>query len=388
VTSPRRAHIGINGQLLSDGQTYRSAGVSGYIRQLLTHLPEVSPDLRLTAFVPNGIPLGGRVLNTYSTSWNTGRPVKRILWEQLALPALAQRKKLDLLHATVNVIPIAGTCPMVVTIHDLSFLRYPGSFPPVQRTYLRTQVRRSVRGAARVIAVSEATRQDLINLFAVPAQRVDVVYNGVDDAFCPAPADQVARFRRQKGLPEHFILHVGTLEPRKNLVRLIHAFALLRRQTRDWPDLKLVLVGGKGWYYQDIFEAVRRLQLAEEVLFTGFVADRELPWWYRAATVFAYPSLLEGFGLPVAEAMACGTPTVTSALSSLPEIAGDAALLVDPTSEDELALALHQVLTDPNLARDLRERGLRQAARFSWKDTAFETANVYRRVLGLPENTL
>lgn len=385
MTSPKRAHIGINGQLLSDGQTYRSAGVSGYVRQLLTHLPAVSPDLMLTAFVPDGTLLGEAGLTTYSTRWNTRKPVQRILWEQLALPALAQRKKLDLLHATVNVMPIAVTCPMVVTVHDLSFLRYPDSFPPVQRTYLRTQVRRSVLRAARVIAVSEATRQDLIKLFEVPANRVDVVYNGIDAAFHPAPDDQVALFRRQKGLPDRFVLHVGTLEPRKNLVRLVHAFDLVRRQTDHWPDLRLVLVGGKGWYYEEIFEAVQRLQLERNVLFTGFVADDELPWWYRAASVFAYPSLLEGFGLPVAEAMACGTPTVTSSLSSLPEIAGDGALLVDPTSEEELAAALHRVLTNPNLARDLRERGLRQAARFSWSHTASETAEVYRRVLGIEE---
>lgn len=385
MTLPKRAHIGINGQLLSDGQTYRSAGVSGYIRQLLAHLPAVSPDLRLTAFVPDGALPGGIGLATCSTRWNTRRPVQRILWEQLALPALARREKLDLLHATVNVIPIAATRPMVVTVHDLSFLRYPDSFPPVQRTYLRTQVRRSVRRAAQVIAVSEATRQDLINLFGVPAQRVDVVYNGIDVAFRPAPEDQVTQFRRQKGLPEHFILHVGTLEPRKNLVRLVHAFRLVREQKKRWSDLKLVLVGGKGWYYGEIFEAVHQLHLDDAVLFPGFVADNELPWWYRAATVFAYPSLLEGFGLPVVEAMACGTPTVTSALSSLPEIAGDAALLVDPTSEHGLAMALYQVLTDPRLARDLRERGLRQAARFSWRHTAFQTANVYRRVLGLQE---
>jgi glycosyltransferase involved in cell wall biosynthesis len=384
VTTNTAAHVGINGQLLSGAHSYRSAGVSGYIRQLLAHLPAAAPDLRLTAFTPDvelDLPAGLDVRR--SARWDTRRPLRRILWEQAALPLLARQTQLDLLHGAVNVVPALAACPSVVTVHDLSFMRYPQAFPPVQRAYLQSQVRRSTRAARQVIAVSQATKQDVVELFGVAPERIDVVHNGVDASFCPAPAGQVEAFRRRQGLPERYILHVGTLEPRKNLVRLVQAFAQVRANDPGQPPAKLVLAGGKGWDYGAIFAEVDRLGLAQDVIFPGYVADEELAWWYRAAAVFAYPSLMEGFGLPVLEAMACGAPTVTSNLSSLPEVAGDAALLVDPTSMDALADALLRLMADAGLANDLRARGQAQAARFPWSRTAQQTAAVYRRALGL-----
>lgn len=384
MTQTTAPHVGINGQLLSGAHSYRSAGVSGYIRQLLAHLPAAAPDLHLSAFTPDvdlDLPAGLDVRR--STRWDTQRPLRRILWEQAALPLLARQARLDLLHGAVNVNPALTPCPAVVTVHDLSFMRYPQAFPPMQRAYLHSQVRRSLRAARRVIAVSEATKQDVVELFGVPAIRIDVVPNGVDASFCPAPADEVEAFRRRQGLPQRYILHLGTLEPRKNLVRLVRAFAQVRAADLGQPPIKLALAGGKGWDYDAIFAEVAHQGLEQEVLFPGYVSDEDLAWWYRAATIFVYPSLLEGFGLPVLEAMACGAPTVTSNLSSLPEVAGDAGLLVDPTSVDALAAALLRLLGDAGLAAELRTRGLAQAARFPWSRTATGTAAVYRRVLGL-----
>lgn len=382
VTQTTAPHVGINGQLLSGAHSYRSAGVSGYIRQLLAHLPAAAPDLHFTAFTPDvDLDAAPGLQQRRSTRWDTQRPLRRILWEQAALPLLARQARLDLLHGAVNVNPALSPCPTVVTVHDLSFMRYPQAFPPMQRAYLHSQVRRSVRAARRVIAVSQATRQDVIDLFGAPPDRIDVVYNGVDASFCPAPAGEVEAFRRRAGLPDRFILHLGTLEPRKNLVRLVQAFAQVRGQDAGRPAVKLVLAGGKGWDYDAIFAEVARQGLEQEVLFPGYVPDEELAWWYRAAALFVYPSLLEGFGLPVLEAMACGAPVVTSNLSSLPEVAGDAALLVDPTSVDALAAALLRLLAGADLARELRSRGLAQAARFPWSRTAHETAAVYRRAL-------
>ncbi len=374
-------HVGINGQLLSGSQSYRSAGVSGYIGQLLAHLPAAAPDLRLTAYVPGGAQVAGGVALQRSEGWDTRSPWRRILWEQLAVPELVRRQGLDLWHATVNVAPVAGRCPAVVTVHDLSFLRYPEAFPVLQRLYLRTQVLRSLRAARRVIAVSAATGQDVMALAGLPAERIDVVPNGVDAAFGVAPAAEVAAFRARRGLPERYILHLGTLEPRKNLVRLVRAFGRVR--VADLADVKLVLAGGKGWDYANIYQEVSRLGLEAEVVFAGYVADEELPWWYRGAAVFAYPSLMEGFGLPVLEAMACGVPVVTSNVSALPEVAGEAALLVDPTDEEALAEALRAVLSDGGLARELGVEGRRRAVRYRWERTAEETAAVYRRGLGL-----
>jgi glycosyltransferase involved in cell wall biosynthesis len=382
VTPTTAPHVGINGQLLSGAHSYRSAGVSGYIRQLLAHLPAAAPDLRLLAFTPDvDLDAAPRLQQRRSTRWDTQRPLRRILWEQAALPLLARQAQLDLLHGAVNINPALSPCPTVVTVHDLSFMRTPQAFPPMQRAYLHSQVRRSVAAARRVIAVSQATKQDVVDLFGAPADRIDVVYNGVDASFCPAPAGEVEAFRRGAGLPERFILHLGTLEPRKNLPRLVQAFAQVRAHDAGQPAVKLVLAGGRGWDYDAIFAEVARQGLEQEVLFPGYVSDEDLAWWYRAAAVFVYPSLLEGFGLPVLEAMACGAPTVTSNLSSLPEVAGDAALLVDPMSVDALAGALLRLLADADLARELRTRGLAQAARFPWSRTAQETAAVYRRAL-------
>lgn len=381
TTHAAGAHVGINAQLLSGANTYRSAGVSGYIRQLLTHLPATAPELQLTAFLPAGSLPQVDGLALAHSRLQTSKPMQRILWEQAALPGLVRQHRLDLLHGAVNVTPLLSLCPTVVTIHDLSFMRYPQAFPAPQRMYLQSQVRRSARHARRVIAVSQATKEDVVALFGVPPERITVIYNGVDDMFSPATPEEIDAFRRQRGLPQRFVLHLGTLEPRKNLARLVEAFAQARQQLAASDDLKLVLAGGKGWGYDDIFAAVERLGLQKQVLFPGYVPDADLPWFYRAATVFAYPSLLEGFGLPVVEAMACGTPVITSAVSSLPEVAGDAALLVDPLSADALADALVRVLHDSTLAGEMRRRGLLQASRFSWQRTAAETTAVYRWAL-------
>ena len=200
------------------------------------------------------------------------------------------------------------------------------------------------------------------------------------DEFHPLPADQVAAFRRRRDLPERFILHVGTLQPRKNLVRLIQAYRRLG------TDAKLVLAGGRGWLYQDILGEIERQNLKNDVLLPGYLPDDELPLWYSAAAVLAYPSLYEGFGFPVVEAMACGTPVVTSKVSSMPEAAGGedsgAALLIDPHDTGALADALHRALEDEALREQMRAQGFRQAARFTWAKTAAATVSAYQQVLG------
>jgi len=386
--SPAVHSVGLNAHLLSLTQTYRGAGINGYIYQLLCHLPGCerasagkSP-LRYVAYLHDSAFSAPAGLTTSRSRLDTRIPWRRIVWEQTRLAAESQR--LDLLHGLAFASPLAAGCPTIVTVHDLSFLRFPAAFRAFQRLYLGLITRISTRRAARVIAVSESTRQDVIAFCGVAEENVVVVPNGVTDAFKPADAAAVGVFRAAKKLPEHFILFVGTLEPRKNLVRLIDAFAACRRgATRP---AKLVLAGGKGWFYETAFRRVHELSLDDEVIFPGFVPPDELPWWYRAADLFVYPSLFEGFGLPVLEAMACGTPTITSTASSLPEVAGDAALLVNPEDTGALSEAIRRVLDDPSLRESLRGAGLRQAAQFSWTRTAVETAQVYRAALGLKSN--
>jgi glycosyltransferase involved in cell wall biosynthesis len=378
--SPKRdfnlKRIGINGHLLSGEAGYRRAGIHQYIAQVLNHLPvdqaieyqlfsrQIDEDYLRKGFVP------------VQSHWPTERRIARILWEQLAWPLLAHMRKLDLLHSMAFVTPLVAPCPTVVTVYDLSFIRFPERFPAWQRFYLTSQTRRSCRQARRIIAISEASRQDIHQVFGVPLEKITAVQPGVESVYRPLPATDVATFRAREQLPERFILHVGTLQPRKNIPVLLAALARLGR-----PDLHLILVGGKGWLYEDIFRQVTSLGLKQQDHFTGYVGDGLLPLWYNAADLLVLPSVYEGFGLPILEAMACGTPVVAASSSSLPEAGGEAARYFAPHDAAELADQLATVLDNPRIAAEMRECGLRQAARFSWVRAGEETAAVYRQAL-------
>jgi glycosyltransferase involved in cell wall biosynthesis len=377
VTSGDGFHVAINAHLLSAQAGYRSAGVHQYIYHLLRHLGQADDRLRYTLL------LGGNLIppdvdfTSIQSRWPTGRPAARVVWEQLAQPRVLRQIGADLVHGPVFIGPLLSPCPVIVTIHDLSFIRFPDLFRPANRLYLTLLTRLSARRARRLIAVSSHAAAETTRLLGVPPEQIEVVYHGVDPAFRPLPDDEVAAFRHRRGLPGRFALFVGTLEPRKNLIRLVEAFARIRDDQTG-----LVLVGGKGWLYDELFARVEALGLSKIVSFAGYVAGDELPLWYNAATALAYPSVYEGFGLPVLEAQACGTPVLTSNASSLPEAAGDAGLMVDPYNTDALAAGLHRLLTDESLQYELRERGLIHARQFSWPRTARETAGVYRRALG------
>jgi glycosyltransferase involved in cell wall biosynthesis len=271
-------------------------------------------------------------------------------------------------------------------VHDLSFLRFPEAFRPLHRSYLTLVTKASTRRARRIIAVSESTRQDVIAFCGVAPEKVVVVANGVTEVFSLAPEADVRANARRLGLPDRFLLYLGTLEPRKNLVRLLEAYALLRRMRGPTETPPLVLAGGKGWYYDEILSRVSALALEDVVIFPGYVPQEDLPWYYRAAALFVYPSFFEGFGLPVLEAMACGAPVITTTASSLPEVAGDAALLIEPEDIEGMAMAMNRCLDDPDRVAAMRAAGIRRAAGFSWDKTATATADLYRRELGIRES--
>jgi glycosyltransferase involved in cell wall biosynthesis len=366
--------VGINAHLLSHQATFRSAGIHGYISNVLERLTAVpgGAALRYTVYVGEGTLAPSERMKVVRTAWPTGRPLVRILWEQLALPW----QSMDLLYSTAFVTPLAARWPSVVTIYDLSFLHYPMALSRARRGYLRLFSRLSCRRARRIIAISESTRRDLVKQWGIAADKIDIAYPGIGEQFRPLPENEVEAFRARHSLPR-FILHLGTLEPRKNLVRLIQAFARLR------TDAKLVLAGGRGWLCDEIAAEIERLNLQDKVVLPGYLADEALVFWYNAASVLAYPSLYEGFGLPIIEAMACGTPVVTSTASSLPEAAGDAGLLVDPHDTEMLAEALEKALADEVLREEMRTRGLSQAARFTWQATAAATVTSLCRALGI-----
>ena len=375
-SNARATHVGVNAHLLSLAEGYRSAGITSYIFHLLRHLPGVAEEMEYTVFLSEKRYSGGSGLHLQLSRLPTNRPPVRILWEQTLLPWIARREGIDLLHNMAFVGPLASSCPFVVTVHDLSFVFFPHSFRSLRRSYLRVFARMSVRRARRVIAVSESTKNDLVQIYGISPAKIDVVHHGVDASFQPLPADQVASFRQQRGLPDRFILFVGTLEPRKNIVRLIEAYARLPKDR-----LPLVLVGGKGWFYDEIFAKVEALGLTGDVRFAGFVPAEELPLWYNAADLFVYPSIYEGFGLPPLEAMACGTAVITSTASSLPEVVGEAGQLVDPTDTDALASAMAKMLTNQGLRHEMEAAGRVQAAGFSWESAARGTVDSYRRAL-------
>lgn len=376
VTAGNGLHVAINAHLLSGRAWYRSAGVHQYIYHLLRHLGRAGGGLRYTVLLGEGMLPPDITHASLQSRWPTSQAMVRVLWEQSVQPWVLRRIRADLVHGPAFVGPLLTPCPVVVTIHDLSFIRFPSLFRPANRLYLTVLTRLSARRARRLIAVSAYTAAEVTRLLGVPLERIDVVYHGVDPAFHPLPADEVAAFRQRQGLPERFILFVGTLEPRKNLVRLVEAFARIRD-----GRVGLVLAGGKGWLYDELFARVEALGLSREVIFPGYVMNDELPLWYNAATVLAYPSVYEGFGLPVLEAQACSTPVLTSNVSSLPEAAGDAALMVDPYDVEALAAGLNRLLTDISLRHELRSAGLAHAKKFTWSHTAQETAQVYRRAL-------
>lgn len=280
-------------------------------------------------------------------------------------------------HATEHLLIPLRSARTVLTVHDLIYRLFPQHHKRLNYWYLNLAMLLYVRRADHIIAVSEATKRDLMRLYGTPEHKVTVIYEAPAPCFAsPSPA-QVAEVRSRYGLPERYLLTVGTIEPRKNLARLVEALAALRR---DDPALRLVIVGARGWLTGGFERAIERFGQQEAVICLGYVPDDDLPALYGGATVSVLASLYEGFGLPVLEAMACGAPVACSATSSVGEIAGHAALTFDPADGEAIVAALRRLLADADLREALRQRGLARAAEFSWQRAARETWEVYEQV--------
>lgn len=283
----------------------------------------------------------------------------------------------SLFHAMEHLLmPLRGV-PSVMTVHDLIFKLFPEHHKRLNYIFLNRAMPLFVKRADAIIAVSEASKRDLVEHYGTDPAKITVVYEAAASDFAaPSPAD-IQRVRAQYQLPEQFLLAVGTIEPRKNYGRLLEALAILRAK---YPDLKLVLVGSKGWLYEGFFQKIDDLKMGEQVIFPGYVPDVDLPAFYGAAEVAVMPSVYEGFGLPVLEALACGTPVASSHAASLPELGGDAVQYFDPLNVEEMAAVLDKILDDAALQAQMREVGLRQAALFSWDRAARETLAVYQQL--------
>lgn len=360
----------------------QGGGIGRYVRELVAALAELDSQTDYRLFVAGAGHASLPPQPAPNFSWRPARISPRWfarIWHRarLPLPVEAFVGRVDLYHATDFVLPptLPGTRALL-TVHDLSFVRVPETASPSLKAYLDVVVPRSVSRADHVLADSTATKNDLVELYGTPAEKITVLLSGVDERFRRVDNAAVLALARQRyKLPATpYIFSVGTVQPRKNYGRLIQALARLRG---GGQDVDLVIAGGAGWLEDPIYETIRQHDMTGHVHFIGFADEADLPALYSGAVGVAIPSLYEGFGLPVLEAMACGTPVVTSNVSSLPEVAGDAALLVSPTDLDTITHALEQLLTDPTLRQALVQRGLARASQFTWEAAARQLQQVY-----------
>ena len=371
--------IGLDALLLGGKPGVRKTGVSRYEAQLTAALLQQQGDDEYRVYASSG---DDEIPSTVATErrqpWiPTAHPVARIGWEQSGLVFQAYRDRIDLLHGMAFVTPPAWRGPSVVTIHDLAFMKLGGHAPKRRAIYLSAMIRQSVKRAGRVIVVSSQTSLDAQELLRVDPGKIAITPLGVSQSLHPLTPEARAAFRIREKLNRPTVLYLGTLEPRKNIPVLLRAFDRIAGET----GADLVLGGAEGWLTDELHQTLSGMRWRERVRLTGFIPESDLAAWLSAADCFAFPSRYEGFGLPPLEAMACGTPIVSSTSSSLPEVLGDDALLVDPDDVEGLGDALARVLDDADLAADLRQRGLIRAARYSWAETARLTRIAYQAAL-------
>jgi len=358
-------------------------GAGNYIIQLVKALAKMDLDYEFIVFAQKskrdlfGIPLNS---NLHWEIVADKSPMYRLMWEQTTFPRLVHRAELDLLHSLHYTKPVRLGCPSVVTIHDMTFFLFPHLHTRSKRIFFPFAIRSSIRRADALIAISESTRQDSIRLLGISPQKIFTTMLGITDEFrVVKDKGLLEKVREKYDLPEAFVLYVGLVEPRKNIPFLIRAYKSL---VDEGIQHNLVIVGRFGWMYHEVFKQIEELGLEDRVQFTGYMPQDDLPMVYNLASLFVYPTKYEGFGFPTLEAMACGTPVVTTAISSLPEIVGNAGILVPPGDEQELTGAMVEVLSDPIFYDQLRTRGLQRSEQFTWERTARETLKVYQQVLG------
>lgn len=367
-------HIGLDATAIPKNR----AGAGNYIFNLVRGLAEVDFDNRYTIFAKSDQISDFGVINPGMefVPVDMSRRSVRLAWEQTGLPQAVRKRDLDLLHSPHYTMPVVKPSKSVVTFCDTTFQLYPEMHSRAKRVFFPAMMNWSAKHADRLIAISDSTRNDVIRLLGVAPDKIVSIPLAASAAFRTLTTELVQSVCEKYVVSRgRFIYYVGVLEPRKNVPLLIEAYARIQPILGDVP---LLIAGKKGWMYEAIFERVAQLGLQDHIRFLGYVPQDELIALYNAAGVFVYPSNYEGFGLPVLEAMQCGAPVVTTTASSLPEVAGDAALLVPPQDVEALAEAIHRILTNTQLASDLSKRGLEQSKQFSWQRCALETIQVYR----------
>jgi len=357
-------------------------GAGNYIIHLLRALASLKSEHEFIIFAQQG----GREMIDIPEKPNVNwvilpdkSPGLRLLWEQIVLPGLVRNSGIELLHSLHYTRPLFLSCASVVTFHDMTFILFPELHTRAKRIFFPMAMRLSARQADALLSVSESTRRDAMRLLHIPAEKIFTTPLGVNEEFHIISDTAILEAcRRRYKLPEEFILFVGLLEPRKNLPLLLKAYAKLLKQM---TIPMLVIVGRPGWGYKDILKQIEALKMKDKVHFTGYVLAQDMPIVYNLAQVFVYPSIYEGFGLPPMEAMACGTPVITTNVSAMRDHVGEAGILIPSQDEESLAQAIKKILNDPDLRKRLSIKGRRQVADFTWKRTAQETMKAYQYVM-------
>lgn len=356
------------------------AGNETYAVNLIEALAEIDQVNKYTLYVTRREAIerfGGRWPNFAVVRTLPHSPLVRI---PVTLSAELRRHPVDILHVQFTSPPLVP-CPVVVSIHDLSFEHLPETFKRRSRMQLRLTVRRSARKAAHILALSESVRQDIIDTYHISPERITTIPLAASAHFRPISNEkELERVRHTYGIAGDYILAVGSIQPRKNLARLVRAYSCLRDQLPGVKLPTLVLAGKKAWLYGETLHAIKQSGVGDQILLTDYVTETDLPALYSGALCFVYPSYFEGFGLPPLEAMKCGTAVIVGNRTSLPEVVGDAGLLVNPFDESEIAGALARLIDNPNLRRQLSVKGLERARKFSWQETARRTLEVYEQV--------
>jgi len=386
-------NIGIDIRTLMDAQY---SGVSEYTLNLIKEI------LKLDSFQHGPV----QVKNSYRLFYNSFHDVSQrlpkfnynnvelvgkkypnkilnyLLFKYLTYPKIDRLLGVDLFFMPhINFIALSSRCTSILTIHDLSFLRYPEFFSRRKNFWHRMiNVRKLAKSFDQIIAVSENTKNDIIELCNINPERVKVIYSGIGEQNKAVSQNdkKLSDVKRKYNLPDKFILYLSTLEPRKNVEGIIRAFDRLKTKNKELTEVKLVIAGGRGWKLKNIFKAWQEAKYKDDIKFLGYVDASDKTYLYNLAILFVYPSFYEGFGFPPLEAMACGTPVITSFTSSLPEVVGKAAIMIDPYNIDDIAGAIEQVLTDRDLCNDLIKKGLERARQFSWQKSAKEYLEVFR----------
>lgn len=371
--------IGLNARYLQR----RMTGIERYISELIKNVTLIDDTKQFVLFFCGHEPIPdlklSKNVSTYISRKNTKNRSLRIIWEQFLLAKELKENQISLFHGPSFVAPLLKPCKYVVTVHDLSYYLFPKSLTGITRLYFSVFLPYSLKKADKIIADSHSTKKDIMRLFRISETKIKVIHLGIDKLYTSVKNKRfLGEIKTKYNLPQKFILFTGMLSPRKNLPRMLRAFSSIKKN--GWPH-KFVIVGAKGWLYDSIFAQVKKLNLEKEVIFTEYVPDKDLPAFYTLADLFMFSTLYEGFGLPILEAMACGCPVVTSTTSSMPEVAGKAALLVNPRDTKAIADAIESILRDKKLRNKLIKRGFRQIQNFSWKKTAKETLKIYEEVL-------